>query len=126
MLQVTNGVMTLTVTKSAFKTYYERNGFYVKNGAEPFEDKERVIIHPSPEKSRSDDSSQFKTKAIAEDDEVDNDEVSEDEVDLSEIPLSEMSFEQLHDYAEQLGLDHDSIRSKKELRILIREYLKNS
>ena len=39
---------------------------------------------------------------------------------LSEIPLSEMDFYQLQDYAEQLGLDYEGIRSKKELRALIR------
>ena len=29
MLQVTNGVVTLTVTKGAFKSFYEHNGFPV-------------------------------------------------------------------------------------------------
>ena len=43
---------------------------------------------------------------------------------MSEIPLGEMSFDQLNEYADQLELEHDGIRSKKELRAIIREHLK--
>ena len=47
----------------------------------------------------------------------------EEQVDLSEIPLSEMDFYQLSDYADQLGLDHRGIRSKKELRLQIKQHM---
>jgi hypothetical protein len=59
-----------------------------------------------------------------EDEDEEDEEDTEESVDLSEIPLGEMSFDQLNEYADQLELDHDGIRSKKELRALIREHLK--
>lgn len=116
MLQVTNGVVTLTVTKGAFKSFYEHNGFHTVDGED------------GPETGHPGHSSQQEMEQDTEDaeDEADGDEEddTEDDVDLSEIPLGEMSFDQLNDYADQLELDHDGIRSKKELRALIREHLK--
>ena len=44
-----------------------------------------------------------------------------DDEDLSEIPLNEMGFGQLCEYADQLGLNREGVRSKRELRALIRE-----
>ena len=111
MLQVTNGVVTLTVTKGAFKSFYEHNGFHTVDGEDGHGEAGVGSYHPGPEDAE---------------DEADGDEEddTEDDVDLSEIPLGEMSFDQLNDYADQLELDHDGIRSKKELRALIREHLK--
>lgn len=56
----------------------------------------------------------------AQEDEALDDEDEEYE-DLSEIPLNEMGFGQLCEYADQLGLNREGIRSKRELRALIRE-----
>lgn len=123
MLQVTNGVVTLTVTKGAFKSFYEHNGFHTVNGEDGHGDAGVVATHPIPEIGHLGHSSpqeMVKDIEYAEDEE-DGD---EDDVDLSEIPLGEMSFDQLNDYADQLELDHEGIRSKKELRALIREHLK--
>lgn len=127
MLQVTNGVVTLTVTKGAFKSFYEHNGFHTVDGADGTEEAGVVTTHPTPGTVYSGDSSQQKIVEDTEDaeNEADGDEDdTEDDVDLSEIPLGEMSFDQLNDYADQLELDHEGIRSKKELRALIREHLK--
>lgn len=127
MLQVTNGVVTLTVTKGAFKSFYEHNGFHTVDGADGTEEAGVVTTHPTPGMVHPGDSSQQKIVEDTEDaeDEADGDEDdTEDDVDLSEIPLGEMSFDQLNDYADQLELDHEGIRSKKELRALIREHLK--
>lgn len=128
MLQVTNGVVTLTVTKGAFKSFYEHNGFHTVDGEYGHEYDGVVITHPAPETGHPGHSSQQEMRQDTEDaeDEADGDEedYTEDDVDLSEIPLGEMSFDQLNDYADQLELDHDGIRSKKELRALIREHLK--
>ena len=122
MLQVTNGVVTLTVTKGAFKSFYEHNGFHTVDGEDGHEDAGVVVTHPIPEIGHSGHSSQQEMVKDTEDEEDGDD--TEDDVDLSEIPLGEMSFDQLNDYADQLELDHEGIRSKKELRALIREYLK--
>lgn len=123
MLQVTNGVVTLMVTKGAFGSFYKHKGFH------PIDDEDGgvVVTCPTLETMPPDDSSQQEMTEDTEDlgDEKDGDEYdTEDDVDLSEIPLSGMSFDQLNDYADQLGLDHESIRSKKELRMLIRKHLK--
>lgn len=127
MLQVTNGVVTLTVTKGAFKSFYEHNGFHTVDGEDVHGEAGVVTTHPAPETGHPGHSSQQKIAEDTEDaeDEADGDEDdTEDDVDLSEIPLGEMSFDQLNDYADQLELDHEGIRSKKELRALIREHLK--
>lgn len=127
MLQVTNGVVTLTVTKGAFKSFYEHNGFHAADGEDGHEEAGKVDTHPAPGTGHSDHSSQQELRQdtdASEDEDGDDDDDTEDDVDLSEIPLGEMSFDQLNEYADQLELDHDGIRSKKELRALIREHLK--
>ena len=127
MLQVTNGVVTLTVTKGAFKSFYEHNGFHTVDGEDGHEEAGKVDTHPAPETGHLGHSSQQELRQdtdAPEDEDGDDDDDTEDDVDLSEIPLGEMSFDQLNEYADQLELDHDGIRSKKELRALIREHLK--
>lgn len=127
MLQVTNGTVTLMVTKGAFKSFYEPNGFHAVDGEDGHEEVRVVITHPTPETGHSGHSSQQELRQSVddtEDDDEDEEEDTEESVDLSEIPLGEMSFDQLEEYADQLELDHDGIRSKKELRALIREHLK--
>ena len=127
MLQVTNGVVTLTVTKGAFKSFYEHNGFHAVDGENGHEEAGKVDTHPAPETGHPCHSSQQELRQdtdAPEDEDGDDDDDTEDDVDLSEIPLGEMSFDQLNEYADQLELDHDGIRSKKELRALIREHLK--
>lgn len=127
MLQVTNGVVTLTVTKGAFKSFYEHNGFHTVDGDDGHEEAGKVDTHPTPETGHLDHPSQQGLRQdidASEDEDGDDEDDTEDDVDLSEIPLGEMSFDQLNEYADQLELDHDGIRSKKELRALIREYLK--
>ena len=135
MLQITDGHVTLTVTKGAFKGYYEKNGFRVlspkiapQNDVTP----EGINISPSPENERSDEISQPKSaesdapdesskKAPMNPDEGDPMNPDEGEpIDLSEIPLGEMSLSQLNAYADQLGLSHEDDLTKKELRALIR------
>lgn len=127
MLQVTNGVVTLTVTKGAFKSFYEHNGFHAVDGEDGHEEAGKVLTHPTPETGHPGHSSQQELRQdtdAPEDEDGDDDDDTEDDVDLSEIPLGEMSFDQLNEYADQLELDHDGIRSKKELRALIRQHLK--
>lgn len=127
MLQVTNGTVTLMVTKGAFKSFYEPNGFHAVDGEDGHEEAGVVTTHPTPETGRSGHSSQQELRQDTdgpEDEDEEEEEDTEESVDLSEIPLGEMSFDQLNEYADQLELDHDGIRSKKELRAIIREHLK--
>lgn len=128
MLQVTNGVVTLTVTKGAFKSFYEHNGFHAVDGEDGHEEAGEVLTHPTLETGHLDHSSQQELRQdtdAMEDEDGDDEDDTEYDVDLSEIPLGEMSFDQLNEYADQLELDHDGIRSKKELRALIRKHLKD-
>lgn len=120
MLRITNGSVTLTVTKGAFNNYYKHCGFQIENRAEGAELERVVTTQPNYTAEYLGDSSQVENEKKSDDYEEDEDE----EIELSEIPLSEMSFEQLNEYADQLGLEHEGIRSKKELRAMIRSYLK--
>lgn len=110
MVRITNGNMTLMVPSSAYELTYKFCGF------RPLADEEDVVVPndtlPIPSE-----------KDTGREDFVEENENTEEEfeeVNLSEIPLSEMDFYQLQAYAEQLGLDYEGIRSKKELRALIR------
>ena len=125
MIRITNGRITLEVSQSAFETMFKPAGFVLEgsslspevtggsNTPEDFrlphlgqqEDEEEDSEDPEPEDSEEDE--------------------EEQPVDYSEVPLSELGYEELCDYADQLGLDREGIRSKKELRGIIREHLKN-
>lgn len=118
MLRITNGSVTLTVTKGAFINYYKHCGFQIENHSDGAELEGVVTTQPNYTAEYLGDSPQVKNGGDSDDYEEDG------EIELSEIPLSEMSFDQLNDYADKLGLDHESIRSKKELRMLIRKHLK--
>lgn len=119
MVKITNGKLTLTVTRGAYVGYYMRHGFAILSDEGASFPSEGVTTQPIPENTEEDDFSQ------EEDADSDPGEpAAEPEPDLSEIPLSEMGFGMLQDYADQLGLDYGGLRSKKELRALIRNHLK--
>ena len=118
MITITNGQITLTVPNSAFRELYQDSGFH------PLEDEESVVApadtfptfeEETPEEKILDEETEYSEESEEYED--------GEQVDLSEIPLGEMDFYQLNDYADQLGLDHKGIRSKKELRALIRNHL---
>lgn len=121
MLRITNGVTTLMVSRGAYECMYKSARF------RPLED-EAVTSElgvdnysPAPEMPHLDDSAQDEEDGL-EDDELEDEEGNDEPVDYSEIPLSELGFEELCDYADQLGINHDGIRSKKELRLLIKQH----
>ena len=124
MVKISDGKTELTVTKGAFHNFYERLGFAILDGAGEVFSPGEETTHPEHENTESEE--------IPQEDEDDTDPVDgtyeeepeDEEIDLSEIPLSEQDFYQLQDYADQLGLDHRGLRSKKELRALIRAHLK--
>lgn len=121
MLHITNGNVTLRVTRGAFNSFYKKHGFLVVGGENAAEDSGVVTTQHTSGEEHLEDSTQQEEDLPDEDSSEDEDETE----DLSEIPLGEMSFDQLCEYADQLDLDRDGIRSKKELRALIREHLNN-
>lgn len=118
MISITNGNAILEVTVGAFKNFYEYRGFkrisVPEHSIPPME-----VSTPSEEEPGREEEFVQETEEDTGELETYSEE-SEEEIDLSEIPLSEMSFDQLCERADQLGLNRDRIRSKKELRNLIR------
>lgn len=127
MVKIKKGDTVLTVTHGAYKNYYKHLGYEPVGVAQTAENPGEENTHLTDDSQHCGDPTQLKgddtTADETDDEEVPEDEV-EDEPELSEIPLSEMSFDQLCEYADELELDHDGIRSKKEMRALIREHLK--
>ena len=123
MITITNGTLTLRVTQGAFQSVYARQGYKPVGGARTHETSGQVITTPLDENPHQGDSSHLKMPEISPEVNGEPEDEEDDDVDLSEIPLSEMGFEQLCDYADELGLDHDGVRSKKEMRTIIREHL---
>ena len=118
MIKITNGQMTLTVPNSAYYNSYKACGFH------PVEDEESVVspagsLHNHEDKALQEEDFVEETEDI----EGEDDGVEDEEIDLSEIPLGEMDFYQLESYADALGINHKGVRSKKELRALIKENL---
>lgn len=129
MITITNGVNTFTVSHGAYRSIYAAAGYHpvrVKGAKSPLEPLGNMIKTagelglegtegiPDPEAEIS------SSQNSAQEDEALDDEDEEYE-DLSEIPLNEMGFGQLCEYADQLGLNREGVRSKRELRALIRE-----
>ena len=116
MITITNGQITLTVPNASYR------GFFAASGFHPLTDQEHVVAPADtfPTQDEETPKSAILDEEKDESKEVPEAEAENEEIDLSEIPLSEMDFYQLQAYAEQLGLDYEGIRSKKELRALIR------
>lgn len=127
MIKIQKGGFTLTVTQGAYKNYYKHLGYEPVGVARNGENLGEENTHLTDDSQHCGDPTQLKNGEDTLDDEgeeLDDEEDAEEEVDLSEIPLSEMGFNQLCEYADQLGLNHDGIRKKSEMRALIREHLK--
>lgn len=127
MVTITNGRTTVRVSKSAFELMFKPAGFSIVNAspsAEGYRDADSGDGIP-PLTPRDDDEAEDEETDNTSDEDEDEDEESEEERDYSETPLSEMGFDDLEAYADQLDIDHKGIRSKRDLRALIREHLKN-
>ena len=110
MIRITNGRMSLEVSWSAFKTMFEPAGFVLEGSS----------LSPEAD-GGSNTPDDFRLPHLGQQE----DEEEEQPIDYSEVPLSELGYDELCDYADQLGLNREGIRSKKELRGIIREHLKN-
>lgn len=126
MITIRKGTSTRTVTPGAYENYYKHLGYEPVGVAQTAEFSGEDSTHPVSDSQHLGDPTQLRSDEDipeGEEEPADLEEVTEDEVDLSEIPLSEMTSEQLCEYADQLGLDRSGVRTKKELRTLIRTHL---
>lgn len=122
MAKIHKGSQTLEVTKGAYRAIYAPLGWSLEASVEPTqaelpEGEENSSTTP-PEQPQND--FQQESEDFEAEDEYQDEDTSEE---LSEKPLSEMSFDELKQYASELGLEYAGIRSKKELRALIKSAL---
>lgn len=127
MIRITNGVITLSVAKSAFESMFKSAGFSVVKevpSVETREDAAPCSIPPLNEEAEDGTPKETTYSDTATPEETSEEDSNSEERDFSEIPLSELGFDDLEEYADQLNIEHKGVRSKKELRSLIREHLK--
>lgn len=124
MIKIEKGNSVLTVTAGAYENYYKHLGYKPVGVPVSCENSGEGNTYPPDDSQHLDDPTQLRIDGSDSDDGEEPLEDDEDEeLNLSEIPLSEMNFDQLCEYADELGLDHGGIRSKKEMRALIRAHL---
>lgn len=127
MIKIQKGDSNLTVTHGAYKNYYKHLGYKPVGVAQTAENPGEENTHLTEDSQHCCDPTHLKTDedTAAEGGEgFADEEGADEEPDLSEIPLSEMGLDQLREYADQLGLNHDGLCKKSKLRALIREHLK--
>lgn len=108
MVTIKKDQTVLIVTQGAFRNYFQDMGYEVVDDAQRPKNSGWYNSHPelgTPETEAS---------------EASEADLEEEDENLSEIPLNEMSFAQLHARAGQLGIAHENMHSKKELRAAIR------
>ena len=122
MISITNGSMTLEVTKGAYNSMYASQGWVIlgKDAETNAEDDFKSVEADSDISRISQNDEKQENKLEAFEDAIDDED--EDEADLSEIPLSQMTVPQLKRYAQQLGVKANT-DSSKELRNKIRKVL---
>ena len=114
-----NGSGTLEVTKGAYREIYAHLGW-----VPDVEPKKTTIPHANEEEENPHESHDERPEdelELQDEDQEDNEEDMEDE--LEEKPISLMSFEELKEYAARLNIDTTGLRSKKELRLQIKQHM---
>lgn len=114
-----NGSGTLEVTKGAYREIYAHLGWVPDVEPEktpiPHDHEEEENPH-EPHEEQPEDELEPQNE-----DREDHEEDMEDE--LEEKPISLMSFEELKEYAARLNIDTTGLRSKKELRLRIKQHM---
>lgn len=114
-----NGSGTLEVTKGAYREIYAHLGWVPDVEPEktpiPHSHEEEENPH-EPHDEQPEDELELQNEA-----QEDHEEDMEDE--LEEKPISLMSFEELKEYAARLNIDTTGLRSKKELRLRIKQHM---
>lgn len=114
MIHIKKGNTELTVSRGAYRSFYEKCGFTILGTPDVPETNEPTVTHETvhPEKSTVLAHSRVREEV--------HEDPAEPSVDYAEIPLSELTYDQLCEYADQLGLDRTGIKSAKGLRALIK------
>lgn len=114
-----NGSGTLEVTKGAYREIYAHLGWVPdvepEKASTPHSHEEEENPHESHEEQPEDE------LELQNEGQEDHEEDMEDE--LEEKPISLMSFEELKEYATRLDIDTTGLRSKKELRLRIKQHM---
>lgn len=117
MVNIKRGEHILTVSMGAYRNVYKAMGYSIVGAEEGHKAPSapaRTHV-PSMEKALTEDSAKPDTDDEGED--------LEDDEPQEEKPLGEMDMDELVAYADRLGIDHEGVRYKKDMRALIREYL---
>lgn len=119
MLNIYRDGIYRKVTVGAFNMIYRPLGFMVKNAQYDVGTSEGVIY---PNKGEDHEIAQNLTENPSDIDLTEETEGEDalDETSAVEKPLSEMSFSELLEFADSLGIDTEGARSKEELRKLIK------
>lgn len=114
-----NGSGTLEVTKGAYREIYAHLGW-----VPDVEPEKTPITHDHEEEENPHEPHEEQPEdelELQNEDREDHEEDMEDE--LEEKPISLMSFEELKEYAARLNIDTTGLRSKKELRLRIKQHM---
>ena len=111
MVTITNGNRTTTVTRGAFKNYYEPNGWEITDSGQGTAQTKDL---PGEAEKVPDTPSQEPELASEE-------ETVPEEMDIPvEIPLSEMKIDELRQYAVDHDIDVSKAKSSREIRRIIK------
>lgn len=119
MVNIRKGPLTARVSWGCFKTDYEGQGWELYEGAGFMPQKRDggpLVNLPSPDQEDAPED-----EIDQEDDEETEEDEPEEEEDLLERPLSSLSMTELKQVAELKGVDVEGLRSKRDIRLAIRE-----
>lgn len=121
MVDITNGINTITVTKGAFDGIYKHQGYtLVHDYASSIQVKPSENIK-SEDNNYIDETKGLKNNSQEETDKADDSESLENE--LLEKPISQWSQEELREYAEENGISLEGVTKAKEARNIIKNFI---
>ena len=121
MVDITDGINIITVTKGAFDGIYKHQGYtLVHDYASSIQVKPSEDIKPK-DNNYIDETKGLKNNSQEETDEDDDSESLENE--LLEKPISQWSQEELREYAEENGISLEGVTKAKEARNIIKNFI---
>lgn len=127
MIEITNGILTLSVTPGAFKDVYAAQGFKEiskmpekapKNVPTDVQSQRGITLPLEPENVSED-----RSEPSEDIPEVKEQKPLSRKDELSEIPLNDMTPNQLKEYAKLLGVDTRGLKNKAAIKNKIRSVL---
>lgn len=120
-MRIRNGSNTLEVTKGAFREIYSHLGW--TPDVEPEDAPAEGLTLDVEDTPNPAHNTHLEDEPGAPGEENFEYESEETEDELEEKPISLMSFEELKEYAARLNIDTTGLRSKKEVRLLIKRHI---